>query len=177
TPEGKALIAMMNALPAPYAGRFIAYWSSGGIGDVTTAYPTMVKTIAAKGRAILFERYLFSSADYSSTTISNTFYEPQCKKTVALAPGVKSKLAIVIGIDNFDPKGNGDYVYLDRPTTDLAPNSTGILYRQFAAMHAGSCTNGIGGAGTYTFTRVHDLPQYTTLELATQLRKYMNWWK
>lgn len=176
TAEGQMLIAMMNALPPPYEGRFIGYWSSGGIGDITTAYPNMVKTIAAKGRGIMLERYLFSSAEHSTATLQNTFFNPQCTKTVALAAGVKSKLGIVLGIDNYDPGGNGEYIYLDRPNTDLASDSSGMLYREFAALHAGSCTNGIAGVGTYTFGRVTDLPQYTAATLAQRLRAFEDWW-
>ena len=176
TLQGQALIAMMNALPEPYQGRFMGYFSSGAVGDITTAYPTMVKTIAAKGRAILFERYLVSSEHPSSNVIRDTFFNPQCEKTVALGPGVVDKLFLVIGIDNYDPNGNGNYIYLNQPSTDLASDATGMLYRQFAAMHSGSCTKTVHGMGTYSFGRVKDLPQYTTGELAARLRTFEDWW-
>ncbi len=173
---GKQLIAMLNALPPPYAGRFMAYFSSGAISEITTNYPTMVKTIAAKGRAIMLERYLYSSSNHSTATIRDTFFNPQCQKTAALGAGVVEKLSLVIGIDNFDPNGKGNYIFLDKPATDLASDATGMLYREFSAMHQGSCTKSLGGVGTYSFGRVKDLPQYTTAQLSKRIREFENWW-
>jgi len=173
---GKQLLAMMNALPPPYAGRFMAYFSSGAISEITTNYPTMVKTLAAKGRAILLERYLYSSSNHSVATIRDTFFNPQCQKTAALGAGVVGKLSIVIGIDNYDPNGKGNYIFLDKPATDLASDGAGMLYREFSAMHQGSCTKSLGGVGTYSFGRVKDLPQYSTAQLAKRLREFENWW-
>lgn len=174
--EGKQLIAMMNALPPPYAGRFMAYFSSGAISEITSNYPTMVKTIASKGRAVMLERYLYSSSNHSTATIRDTFFNPQCKKTADLAPGVVGKLSIVIGIDNYDPNGKGNYIFLDKPATDLASDATGMLYREFSAMHQGSCTKSLGGVGTYSFGRVKDLPQYSTADLSKRLRVLEDWW-
>lgn len=87
TAEGQKLIAMMNDLPAPYAGRFIAYWSSGGIGDIPTAYPKMIKTMASKGRAILLERYLYSHASRPSATRSTS---PSARRPLRSPPGSKA---------------------------------------------------------------------------------------
>jgi hypothetical protein len=108
--------------------------------------------------------------------IRDTFFNPPCEKTVALGPGVVDKLFIVMGIDNYDPHGNGNDIYLNQPSTDLASDATGMLYRQFAAMHSGSCTKKLHGMGSYSFGRVKDLPQYTTGELAARLRTFEDWW-
>jgi hypothetical protein len=135
-----------------------------------------VKALGESGRAVMLERYLTSSSGHSVATLRDTFFDPACKKAAALGPGVKDKLLLVIGIDNYDPKGAGNYVFLDEPSTDLAKDPSGMLYREFAALHSGSCTSGMPGVATYSFGRVKDLAQYSTADLATRLRAFEDWW-
>jgi hypothetical protein len=111
---------------------------------------------------------------YTETQLSQTYFEPQCVAAQTAAPGIEGRLLMVLGVDN-DPS-TPTLEYLDEPNTDLLGNGSGALYREFAALHQGSCTHGTAGVGAYDWNRVVNLSQYSALDLAKTFRGLENWW-